>query len=48
MAQYDSNSGVGLTNIKQRLQLLYNDKFKLEAKDTSAFYTVELIMPYFD
>lgn len=46
-AQSNLSSGVGLANIKQRLQLLYNDDFKLLATEEPAIYTVELIMPYF-
>jgi len=47
-AQSNLSSGVGLANIKQRLQLLYNDDFKLLATEEQAIYTVELVMPYFD
>ncbi len=47
-AQSESGSGIGLANIKQRLQLLYNDNFKLVAIEEPDVYRVELIMPYFD
>ena len=47
-AQSNSSQGVGLTNIKQRLQLLYNDNFKLVEIEEPAVFRVELIMPYFD
>ena len=40
-------SGVALNNIKQRLQSVHNDNFKLIATE-EAIYTVELVMPYFD
>lgn len=39
------NSGLGLANIKRRLELLYPDKHKLEISRTDTTYTVKLIIP---
>ena len=37
--------GVGLTNVKQRLNLLYDNRYTLNIQDTQNVYTVELILP---
>ena len=37
--------GVGLTNVKQRLNLLYDNRYTLNIQDTQNIYTVELILP---
>lgn len=37
--------GVGLTNVKQRLRLLYDDNFTLKIQDEDDIYNVELIIP---
>ena len=37
--------GVGLANVRQRLQLLYGDDFTLDIQETPATYSVELTIP---
>lgn len=39
------NSGLGLANIKRRLELLYQNKHSLKISTTDATYTVNLIIP---
>lgn len=39
------NSGLGLVNIKRRLELLYNDKYELHINSTDKEYKVNLIIP---
>ena len=39
------NSGLGLANIRRRLELLYQDKHRLEINTTDTTYTVNLIIP---
>lgn len=39
------NSGLGLINIKRRLELLYQDKHMLQINTSDAVYTVNLIIP---
>jgi LytS/YehU family sensor histidine kinase len=39
------SSGLGLANIKRRLELLYQDKYTLKINATDATYTVNLIIP---
>ena len=39
------SSGLGLTNIRRRLELLYQDKHTLKIDATDATYTVNLIIP---
>jgi sensor histidine kinase YesM len=39
------NSGLGLANIKRRLELLYHEKHKLEISTTANEYTVNLTIP---
>jgi len=38
------STGIGLENIKKRLDLAYGDKYKFIVKDESEFYTTELII----
>lgn len=38
----DKNSGIGLVNVKNRLDLLYGDNYSLSVKDNSGIYIVEL------
>ena len=37
--------GVGLTNVRQRLKLLYDDNYTLNIKDNADTYDVELVIP---
>ena len=37
--------GIGLVNLRQRLQLLYNHNFTLEINETESVYHVKLIIP---
>lgn len=39
------SSGLGLVNIKRRLELLYNDKYELNINSTDKEYKVNLIIP---
>ncbi|HKC37156.1 MAG TPA: histidine kinase [Chitinophagaceae bacterium] len=36
------STGIGLENIRKRLDLAYGDKYKFAAKDETEFYTIEL------
>jgi len=38
----DKNSGIGLANVRNRLQLLYPEKFRLAIQDNGEIYCVEL------
>jgi len=38
----DASGGIGLNNVKRRLNLLYPDKYNLDINDTPDSYTVEL------
>lgn len=38
-------SGLGLVNIRKRLDLLYSDKYKLDIKSTEKEFTVDLFIP---
>ncbi|HEY6977693.1 MAG TPA: histidine kinase [Chitinophagaceae bacterium] len=38
----DKNSGIGLSNIKNRLDLLYRGKYKLDLKDDGSIFKAEL------
>ncbi len=38
------STGVGLENIRKRLDLAYGDKYKFAVKDEAEFYTTELII----
>ena len=39
------NGGIGLQNSRQRLDLIYNDKYSLSVKDTDETFTVKLLIP---
>ncbi len=39
--------GLGTTNIRKRLELLYNDNFKLNFEEEIALYKATLVIPYF-
>ena len=41
----DKHGGVGLANVKQRLQLIYGDRYNLDIKDEPNVYTVKLKIP---
>ena len=41
----EEKGGVGLANVKERLNLLYNNDYTLHIDDTPDIYTVELIIP---
>ena len=38
-------SGIGLRNVRKRLELLYPDRYLLKTEETETTYSVELIMP---
>jgi LytS/YehU family sensor histidine kinase len=38
------STGIGIENIKTRLDLAYGDKYKFAVKDEPEFYTTELII----
>jgi two-component system, LytTR family, sensor kinase len=40
------STGIGLKNIRERLQLVYNNNFTLQKQETDEWYTVKLSMPY--
>ncbi|RYD85207.1 MAG: GHKL domain-containing protein, partial [Sphingobacteriales bacterium] len=40
------NGGLGLTNVKRRLNLLYDDKYSLACQDNSTTYNINLSIPY--
>ena len=41
----DKHGGVGLSNVKQRLDLIYGDRYSLDIKDQTDTYTVILTLP---
>ena len=41
----DEKGGIGLNNVKQRLQLLYGSDFTLNIQDKPDTYNVELTIP---
>ena len=41
----DKHGGVGLANVKQRLDLIYQDRYMLDIKDEPELYTVTLNIP---
>jgi len=43
-----SSSGVGITNVRQRLRLLYKEQAELQVTDGEKEFTTILILPYFD
>jgi sensor histidine kinase YesM len=38
----DASGGIGLNNVKRRLDLLYKGKYNLDIHDETDIYTVEL------
>ncbi len=44
IAEKDNTGGIGLQNVKRRLELLYRDRHTLDIGDTQEFYTVKLEM----
>jgi LytS/YehU family sensor histidine kinase len=40
----DSASGIGLNNVKRRLELLYPDNHQLIIKDEEDFYLIRLVI----
>ena len=40
----DNASGIGLNNVKRRLELLYPDNHQLTIKDEDDFYLVKLVI----
>lgn len=40
--------GIGLENVKRRLDILYGDKYTLETEHTDAVYNVNLILPAYE
>ncbi|RFZ92771.1 histidine kinase [Mucilaginibacter conchicola] len=43
-AQKDHTGGIGLSNVKRRLQLIYPQKHELDVKDDGEFYNVNLVL----
>lgn len=41
----ESKGGVGLDNVRRRLELLYGDRYVLEIKEDEGLYNVKLIIP---
>jgi len=44
-SNYSKSTGLGLKNIKQRLELLYDDKYSLDINTTPTQYNVKLLLP---
>ena len=40
----DSASGIGLNNVKRRLELLYPDNHQLTIKEENDFYVIKLVI----
>jgi two-component system, LytTR family, sensor kinase len=40
----DGASGIGLNNVKRRLELLYPDNHQLTIKDEEDFYLIRLVI----
>lgn len=41
-----NSGGLGLENVKRRLQLIYNSEYDLEIKDSKDSYSVKLMLPF--
>ena len=41
----DYEPGIGLKNVRKRLELIYGDRFSLDIRDTEETYTVQLTLP---
>ena len=41
----DKHGGVGLANVKKRLELIYGNRYTLDIKDEQDTYTVKLSLP---
>jgi len=44
-AEEDKHGGVGLANVKQRLELIYGKNYTLDIKDEPQEYNIQLILP---
>ncbi|MBK7884577.1 MAG: hypothetical protein IPJ81_12935 [Chitinophagaceae bacterium] len=44
----EDSTGIGLSNIKQRLQALYKDDFSIATVDEPTSYKKEITIPFFD
>ncbi|MFC2135291.1 sensor histidine kinase [Bacteroidota bacterium] len=42
----DDKEGIGLKNVKRRLELLYKDRFSLEIDDNKSYFLVKLVLDY--
>ncbi|MBK7884293.1 MAG: hypothetical protein IPJ81_11235 [Chitinophagaceae bacterium] len=43
---YEGSTGIGLSNIEQRLQSLYKNNFSISTTDVGDTYKKEITMPY--
>lgn len=41
----DLDGGIGLKNVKNRLELIYGDRYHIDIKDTEDNYKVRLLLP---
>lgn len=41
----DLDGGIGLRNVKNRLELIYGDRYHIDIKDTEDNYKVRLLLP---
>ena len=41
----EEKGGIGLTNVRQRLHLLYDNRYKLHIQDETDIYNVQLTIP---
>lgn len=44
----NSREGIGLENVKRRLDIIYGDKYRLDINHTDAAYTVNLTLPLYE
>jgi two-component system, LytTR family, sensor kinase len=44
LEQKDPNSGIGLKNVKRRIELLYENRHELEIKQNAGFFEIELML----